>query len=255
MLTFVRVPWHVILATVIAAVLIAALPLATEAATRRERCLAAAEQALGRAIEPSDYRIVLGTNKAEETLWPSRSRDLICGFSGTEYVKGVIRPGDIFISGAGGSIVRRQEGGLIVGGNGIDIVNYMSGGRFYGRRSGEAGQDALGDTVDEMHGGFFHGGPDRDVVGDLYDGRFVGGRGFDVVRFQRGGIYLGQRGNDRVEFLSGGRFKGGSSSDRVTREMSGGVFNGGTGTDLVRGYSAGQLFSVERCEKPKTACP
>ena len=105
MLTFVRVPWHAILATVIVALLVAALPQATDAATRRERCLTAAENALGRAIEPSDYRIVLGTNKAEETLWASRAKDLICGFSGTEYVRGVIRHGDILIRGAGGSAV------------------------------------------------------------------------------------------------------------------------------------------------------
>lgn len=255
MLTYARVSWHAILAALIAALLIAALPQTAQAATKRERCIAAAEQGLGRDIQASDYRIVLGKDGPDETLWPSRGKDLICGFGGTEYVKGIIRPGDIFISGAGGSMVRRQEGGLIIGGNGIDIVHYMSGGRFYGGKSGEPGQDALGDTVDEMRGGFFHGGPDRDVVGDLHDGRFVGGRGFDIVRFQHGGTYLGQRGNDRVHFMYGGRFKGGSSADRVVREMTGGVFNGGPGTDMVRGYEAGRLFSVEVCEKPKNPCP
>lgn len=256
MLTFVRVPWHAILATVIVALLVAALPQAAEAATKRQRCIAAAEKSLGHDIRASDYRIFIGSDRPEERVWTTPGQDLICGFAGTEWVRGTLRSGDVVIGGRGTLYVLRMEGGLVIGGPDIDIVAYMSGGRFYGRGGYfPEGQDARGDTVDEMHGGLFHGGPGLDAVGDLYDGRFVGGRGPDQVFFQHGGVYLGKRGNDRVYFLSDGRFKGGPDNDRVTQEMSGGVFNGGPGTDTVKGYDAGSLFSVELCVKPKTACP
>ena len=184
MLTHAFVPWRVILATVIAALLIAALPQAAEAApTKRQRCIAAAEKALGHDIRASDHRIVLGTDKPEERLWTSRAQDLICGFGGTEHVKGTVRSGDIFISGAGTSIVGRQEGGLIIGSNGDNLVNYMSGGRFYGH--------AARDTVEDMHGGVFRGGPGLDRVGHLHAGRFAGSRGPDMVDTQYGGFFLG----------------------------------------------------------------
>ena len=255
MLTHARVSWHVILAAVIAALLIAALPQATDAATKRQRCIAAAEQALGRDIRASDYRIVLGSDRSEERLWTSARQDLICGFGGTEWIKGTIKAGDIFISGAGTSYVSRQVGGLVVGGKDINIVTYMSGGRFYGRDSGEPGQDARGDTVSEMRGGVFYGGPGRDDVPDLYGGRFVGGRGPDWVGTQRGGTFLGKLGRDQVDFLQRGRFKGGPNGDRVDRQMTGGVFNGGPDTDTVKGYKAGTLYSVEVCKKPTNPCP
>jgi len=256
MLTHARVSWHVILATVIVALLVAALPQTAEAATKRQRCIAAAEKALGHDIRPSDYRIVLGTDKPEERFATSAGKDLICGFGGTDWVKGTLRSGDIFIGATGTSYVLRMVGGLVIGGPDIDIVNYMSGGRFYGGKGAfPEGQDARGDTVDEMHGGFFHGGPGLDVVRDLYDGRFVGGRGADQVGVQHGGIYLGKHGPDWVYFMYGGRFKGGGENDRLREEMTGGVFNGGSGTDRVKGYEAGRLFSVELCVKPKTVCP
>jgi hypothetical protein len=255
-LTYVRVPWHVVIATVIVAVLIAALPQAAEAATKRQRCIATAEKALGHDIQPSDYRILLGSDLPKERFRTSSRKDLICGFGGTDWVRGTMKAGDIFIGGAGTSYVLRMEGGLVIGGPDIDIVDYMSGGRFYGRKGDlPEGQDARGDTVGEMHGGLFHGGRDHDVVLDLHSGRFIGGSGPDFVALQYGGIYLGKNGSDRVDFLRDGRFKGGAGNDGVGREMSGGVFNGGSGTDTVRGYEAGRLFSVELCTKPKTACP
>jgi hypothetical protein len=248
-------PWRVMLVTVLSALLIAALPQAAGAATKRQRCIAAAETALGRDINPTNYRIMLGSDRPEERFWTSSRKDLICGFGGTDWVQGTMRSGDIFISGAGPSYVLRQAGGLVIGGNAIDIVEYMSGGRFYGGKSGEPGQDAQGDLVNEMYGGVFHGGPDQDTVIYLHDGRFWGGRGTDFVAFEYGGLYVGNRGSDRVDFLSGGKFKGGPGDDLVGEAMTGGVFNGGLGTDKVTGYAAGQLFSVERCVKPQTACP
>ena len=114
---------------------------------------------------------------------------------------------------------------------------------------------ARGDTVSEMRGGVFYGGPGRDDVPDLYGGRFVGGRGPDWVGTQRGGTFLGKLGRDQVDFLQRGRFKGGPNGDRVDRQMTGGVFNGGPDTDTVKGYKAGTLYSVEVCKKPTNPCP
>ena len=247
--------WRILLAAVTAALILAALPQAADAAlTKRERCIAAAEKALGSDIQASDYRIVLGTDRPEERLATSSGQDLICGFGGTEWIRGTIKTGDIFISGAGTSYVPRQMGGLVIGGKDINIVHFMSGGRFYGRKSGEPGQDAQGDTVDEMRGGVFYGGPDVDVVLDLYGGRFEGGLGSDFVAMHHDGIFLGKRGSDRVDFLEDGRFRGGPGNDRVRRKMSGGAYTGGPGTDRVKGYKAGRLVSVEICE-PTSTCP
>ena len=246
--TYARVHWNVILVTAIAALLVATLPQAAEAApTKRQRCITAAERALGHDIRASDYRIVLGSGAYSETLWTSPRKDLICGFGGREIVKGIIGSGDIFISGAGSSRVQRQQGGLVIGSDGDNAVTYMSGGRFYGH---------VGfDSVDDMHGGVFRGGPGVDLVVRMHDGRFAGGHGLDSVEKQHGGVFLGERGQDMVFNKYGGRFKGGPQSDTVERQMSGGVFNGGSGTDKVKGYEAGTLFSVELCKKPKTACP
>ena len=250
-------PLRILLAMIIAAIIVAAMPQAADAAlTKRQRCIAAAERALGQDITPSDYRIVLGTNKATERFYPSSRKDLICGFGGTDWVRGTMRTGDVFIAGTGTSYVVRMEGGLVVGGPDLDIVDYMSGGRFYGGKGYIANpQDARGDTVSEMRGGVFYGGPGRDDVMDLYGGRFVGGRGYDWVGFQRGGTFLGKRGRDQVDFLQRGRFKGGPHGDRVDRAMTGGVFNGGPGSDTVKGYEAGTLYSVEVCKKPTNPCP
>ena len=233
MLTHAFPLWRVILAWVIVALLIAALPQATDAAlTKRQRCIAAAERALGHDIRASDYRIVLGTDRDWEELWPRGHRkDLICGFGGSEEIPrgAVLRRGDIFISGKGGSLVRSQEGGLVVGGDGPNTVQNMSGGRFEGR----GGQD----MVESLDGGVFLGGDGADDVIWMYGGRFIGGRGADEVHWMHGGVFRGKRGFDRVRW-----------------EMHGGTFYGGSGTDKVRGYVAGKLYSVEVC-RPAKACP
>ena len=257
MFTHAAGPFRVLLAVVIAGAMVAALPQAADAAlTKRQRCIEAAEKALGRDITSSDYRIVLGTNKAMERFYPSSRKDLICGFGGTDWVRGTVKSGDIFISGTGTSNVLRMKGGLVIGGPDIDTVDYMSGGRFYGRKGYRPdAQDVLGDTVCEMHGGVFHGGRGLDGVIYMYSGRFVGGRGPDWVGIQRGGTFLGKRGRDHVDFLQGGRFRGGTHGDRIDRAMTGGVFNGGPGTDRVKGYEAGTLYSVEVCKKPANPCP
>lgn len=223
----------------------------TLAASKRERCLAAASELLGSRVRGKDYRLVLGSGR-DDRLRASARPDLICGFGGHDRLVArgpALRKGDIFVGGPGRDRVQRLKGGRFAGGDHDDTVLLLLKGSF----EGGAGVD----VVEDMRGGtFVGGGGSFDWVTRQSGGLFDGGPGEDEVERLSGGTFAAGEGQDVVNTQSGGSFEGGEG-DEVLARMRDGLYDGGPGDDLVWEYHAGALIDVEECREAseEAVCP
>jgi hypothetical protein len=173
----------------------------------RGRCIREAARAglIGRDLNPGRANFVVGTDGPDDfTGRATTGRDVFCGFDGNDSIR-ELDEGDVLLGGAGIDVVDSLFGGTLNGGDGDDRANILQGGTF----NGGSGDDSV--TVQSR--GTFNGGDGVDRAHILQGGTFNGGEGFDHVALLDGGTFNGGGGDDGLTFLSRGTFNGGPGND------------------------------------------